>query len=271
MILELVIKILDRGIQILKEHQKQKREIFNDRILPVFNDFEVLHKNYLESFDQYRKIINESKELNPEHEIFDTIYSNHLFTKNIRSKISTSFKLFPEDPFAHKIGSGGKLIPPSPKARKETEIEKFIHEIYYYFNYYQHLIFEDDHFMHSNSPRSSLVTGLKYIFSLNETGIDEIKNKLKESPLIFLKQPNGDKRNFYKFSCWYSTKGSFGHGDKPEGLWKKLLKKIENENSDFEIKKSLSIALIDKIINSSQYRYENVCKSFVSLKNEHLI
>lgn len=50
MILTLLDKLIDRCIQLIKHRAEAQRNVFNDFVLPMFSEFEVVHNNYLDTF-----------------------------------------------------------------------------------------------------------------------------------------------------------------------------------------------------------------------------
>lgn len=81
-------KLIDRCIQLIKQRQERRRNVFNDYVGPTYSDFMKLHKNYLESFRKYRAAIEVSQlPLDVRHPVFSEICSDSLFTKNYRAKL----------------------------------------------------------------------------------------------------------------------------------------------------------------------------------------
>jgi hypothetical protein len=69
-----ILKLLDRCIQLQKTRQVLRRDQF--KIQPLYEDFEKIHENYLESFAKYREVIITSESLHQDHQILDTIRGN---------------------------------------------------------------------------------------------------------------------------------------------------------------------------------------------------
>lgn len=88
MILTLLDKLIDRCIQLIKHRAEVQRNVFNDFVLPVFSEFEVVHNNYLDTFHKYRQLLKTSdKGCDLTHPIFDLIKEDIIFTKGQRLKV----------------------------------------------------------------------------------------------------------------------------------------------------------------------------------------
>ncbi|KAF5419947.1 MAG: hypothetical protein C5S44_09740 [Candidatus Methanocomedens sp.] len=94
MIIELVDKLLDRCIQLIKHSQEIRRNLLDDFVDPVFSEFESVHKNYLESFQKYRDIIKSSDNT---ISVARQIEEDHLFTEGQRGKL-IELSNFSEEP-----------------------------------------------------------------------------------------------------------------------------------------------------------------------------
>lgn len=156
MIVELVDKLIDRSIQLIKHHQETRRNLLEDFVNPVFSEFESVHENYLECFQKYRDIIKSSD--NPRSVIHE-IEKDHLFTEGQRRKL-IELSDFSEEPmvggFVDAIGS------------------YLIGKYYYIFG------FENKY---TNWPRRGLLQGLKNVYS-SYTGNpepQEIQRKMTEA------------------------------------------------------------------------------------------
>jgi hypothetical protein len=263
-------RLIDQGIQLLRARQEGHKTKFRELIEPVYNDFEDLHRDYLRCFDGYRTQLTEAQILSANHPILDQIYKDHLFSQGLRSKIQAAFALFPEDPYAHKWDPATEqFVPPSADARKRDELEEFIYAISGYITGVNYYVFDNDHFMYSNCPRSSLMTGLKYILSMSEDEIREIASKLNSSPLIFITNPQGTTRDYYLFACFFSSDGSFAPGMQARGIWKQLQNRLDiAAGNTTEAQKAIGIALIDKIVHDINCGYRNVTEAYTALKRK---
>ena len=89
MIVEIVDKLVDRLLQLIKHRKEQNQELYSNFVEPAIADFEAVHKNYMESFKSYRTTLREGKTpLDMEHPLFDKIREDSLFSSEIRSKVA---------------------------------------------------------------------------------------------------------------------------------------------------------------------------------------
>lgn len=58
--LDLIIRIVDRFISLIKERECFNRSSYDDFVAPIMGDFETLHVEYLKFFEAYRARINET-------------------------------------------------------------------------------------------------------------------------------------------------------------------------------------------------------------------
>ena len=61
--LDLITKLIDRFIQLAKQRKEQNRSLFSDFVQPMLETFKEVHNDYLKSFDEYRRIIEEAVSL----------------------------------------------------------------------------------------------------------------------------------------------------------------------------------------------------------------
>ena len=88
MIIDLVDKLIDRCIQLVKHQKEVRRNLLKDHIDPIFDQIEIVHKGYLASFQKYRSYIKSSNHsLNLSHPIFDLILKDSLFSQSEREKL----------------------------------------------------------------------------------------------------------------------------------------------------------------------------------------
>lgn len=86
--LELVLKLIDRCIDLLKRKEESNRRLFDDFVAPAFSDFEALHNDYIERFRKYRETIMTSDEpFHSGHPIFNQIDVDNLFSASYRAKV----------------------------------------------------------------------------------------------------------------------------------------------------------------------------------------
>ena len=56
--LDLFLKLIDRILDLAKRREEVDRRLYAEFVAPAFADFAVVHKNYLDSFIQYREMIS---------------------------------------------------------------------------------------------------------------------------------------------------------------------------------------------------------------------
>ncbi len=149
MLLDLVDKLIDRCIALVKHQQEVQRSLISDYLEPINNELETVHKGYLTSFRKYRDIIKTSKKhFEPQHEIFDIIREDSLFSQGDRQKLWT----LAEFSKAPMIGSFVAAI---------VDYLKFATEDTAYL--------VDDPYINCNMYRARLYNGLDLIFESSET------------------------------------------------------------------------------------------------------
>ena len=87
MLLDLIDKLIDRTIQLVKTDKEHRKELFERFVEPVFAQFEKVHQDYLASFRQYRDLL--AKPEVDRAAIIETIRRDHLFTADQRTKLKT--------------------------------------------------------------------------------------------------------------------------------------------------------------------------------------
>jgi hypothetical protein len=80
-----IIQTLTNGFKVYKESRKNLYENF---LQPAMADFDRVHKNYLNSYIKYSRLLSESKEpYNKNHPVFKMLKEDALFSIHIRSKL----------------------------------------------------------------------------------------------------------------------------------------------------------------------------------------
>jgi hypothetical protein len=103
-VLELLLKLLDRWIDIKKSSQDVDRAFFADFVAPAIADFEAVHKDYLDSFRRYRDEIQNGKyDLDSFNPVFSMINQDSRSSRDLRLKL---FELEKE----HSLTAMGGLI-----------------------------------------------------------------------------------------------------------------------------------------------------------------
>lgn len=86
--IDAIVKIIDRFIDLAKRREQTNRNLFNDFVAPTFNDFEVVHKAYLDSFFKYVETLRASDNFGQVKENFiRQINQDILFSESSRSKL----------------------------------------------------------------------------------------------------------------------------------------------------------------------------------------
>jgi len=85
MVIDLVDKLIDRLIQLVRYKQELSRNLFTNFVEPIYLQFEAIHQQYLTSFKTYRDLL---KETNTSIEsVVDKIKEDKLFNEGQRQKI----------------------------------------------------------------------------------------------------------------------------------------------------------------------------------------
>ncbi len=88
MVIDILDKLIDRLIQLIKHKEESDKKLFENFISPIYSDFEAIHKNYLDNFKKYRESLlstNDSIELN--HPVLDMMKTDSYFTAGQRKKV----------------------------------------------------------------------------------------------------------------------------------------------------------------------------------------
>ena len=85
---DLLLRLVDHVVLLVREREKVNRQFFDDFIAPAMADFELVHKDYLDSFARYRAMLADtSNELTPWHPVFASIRHDNLMSEGLRGKI----------------------------------------------------------------------------------------------------------------------------------------------------------------------------------------
>lgn len=88
MIVDIIDKLIDRCIQLVMYKKEVSKSLFNDYIQPIQGDLEAVHRDYLDTFRQYRAMIKvPTPPLNPSHPVLDSIKADAVFNAQLRMKI----------------------------------------------------------------------------------------------------------------------------------------------------------------------------------------
>lgn len=83
--LDLLLKLIDRCIDLARRQQEIDRTYYADFVVPAMSDFEVFHKHLLETLRQYKELLTAtSKSLD---EIGEQVHTDILFSTDLRVKL----------------------------------------------------------------------------------------------------------------------------------------------------------------------------------------
>ena len=88
MIIDLVDKLADRIIELLTYKQQKRKELLEEYVIPLFEEFERVHSAYLESFSRYREQIINAPSSNWIPALQAVLRRDNLFSASTRSKIN---------------------------------------------------------------------------------------------------------------------------------------------------------------------------------------
>ena len=149
MMLDLFIKLVNKLIEVAKERQRIKKSFHDDFMIPIINQFEAVHKEYISSFKNYRDLVSEqSPNLDKNNNVFLKLESDMIFSYESRVKLAAMCQGL--NPFLERMYS------PNP-----DNIEQFFRSLASYINN----ISDAGRFRYDNQPRESMLTVLEQIVS----------------------------------------------------------------------------------------------------------
>jgi hypothetical protein len=96
-LVEILDKLIDRLIQLIQAHQTHKENLFNFYIEKVFEQFEKLHRFYLDSFSQYRMLLDDPQYNS--NKMLQKIRHDNISSEHLRAKLSSMNQSISDDPF----------------------------------------------------------------------------------------------------------------------------------------------------------------------------
>ena len=88
MIVDLIDKLIDRCIGLVKAHNESKRSLLTDFLDPTYAAFEAIHKEYLADFRRYRTRLKSNESFSKTVNFLrDTLHEDNLFTADQRTKL----------------------------------------------------------------------------------------------------------------------------------------------------------------------------------------
>jgi hypothetical protein len=236
MLFDAISKLFDGCIQLLKLRKENRRNLLVDHVAPVYADFEALHKDYLSSFDGYRQTLKSTTAFDSPHPIFDQIIKDHVFTQGLRGKLVAM----------------GKMIPANSASYHMDSFDMFMLHIQHYFIWSEKSVTQDSYLgLVSNDPRSCLISGLRFIFHLDQFTVEEAVCMLRDKSCIWF---------IDRFALTFFNS---------EGRRMQVLSELESAKRDLNsIKRSLSIALVDSIVETNQWSYQRATEEYLKMRNE---
>lgn len=96
--MDLIFKLVEGLIQLARHREESDRKLYENFVDPAVGDFEKVHHNYLETFQNYRKMLDsESAIMNQSHPVLKKIKEDMLFSAQLRAKLK-SLESHIEDP-----------------------------------------------------------------------------------------------------------------------------------------------------------------------------
>ena len=88
MVIDLIDKLIDRCIQLVRYREEIHRRLFDAYVEPIQTDFEAVHEDYLETFRKYRAMVRAPvPTLDEHHPVLDAITEDSLFNSKLRMRI----------------------------------------------------------------------------------------------------------------------------------------------------------------------------------------
>jgi hypothetical protein len=131
MLIDLIDKLLDRGIQLLMHRGRLRKDLLDNYVGPVFCEFEQVHTAYLESFSRYRDMIQGAQEPSWIGKLQATIEKDNLFSASSRSKVVRLAKGKADDKLESFINGiceyimGARLVVPLGKDVDPVSIQRW--------------------------------------------------------------------------------------------------------------------------------------------------
>jgi hypothetical protein len=161
MLIDLLDKLIDRCIQLAQRREKQDRDLYSELLSPALDEFERIHKNYIDTFVAYKAMLNgKDNALTQDHPIFNKLVEDSQSSFDLRAKVM-ALREYTTDPI----------------------LGRFIHRMCNYIMGQQIgiQVLEEGEPMRLNAPRGKFSRGLKTIFV--ETS-DENTKRLESIALL---------------------------------------------------------------------------------------
>jgi hypothetical protein len=96
MVLDLLLKLVDRIIDLAKRREEEAKAYYVNFVEPAFDSFEALHKNYILRFQGYRNYLQQIPSLYDTDPLFHTLKWDAVFDGHLDSQVREL--PVPEDP-----------------------------------------------------------------------------------------------------------------------------------------------------------------------------
>lgn len=95
---DLLLKVLDKLIDLAKYRQASDRRLFEDFVSPTIAAFEALHVDYLQTFRTYHDlVVDPTIPLNVLHPVLAKIEQDSLYSDQLRAKVATVWNFRNDD------------------------------------------------------------------------------------------------------------------------------------------------------------------------------
>lgn len=163
--LDTILKVLSSIKDGFNIYRDKKKSSYSNDLEPALKDFEIVHKDYIDSLKNYLEIIKSDKDvLNINHPIFEKIKDDALFTDSLRQKLFSYYD-----------------------NNKNPTFKAFNNSLFKYFMYSENVLRYNfklnlDRELGMNAVRSEVYHGIYHI--LSNTDVDlQIKKKQVEKQI----------------------------------------------------------------------------------------
>ncbi|MBN1602282.1 MAG: hypothetical protein JW915_11775 [Chitinispirillaceae bacterium] len=86
--IDIILKIIDRCIDLIKRKEEVNRDLFTDFVKPIQDDFDQVHENYMISFKKYRDMMDTVEHpVSSDSILFKSISEDSVFSYYDRAKL----------------------------------------------------------------------------------------------------------------------------------------------------------------------------------------
>jgi len=164
-----LLKITDRLIELVKYREEKSRRIFDKLIEPIFNDLLLIHKDYLEMFEEVRRMLPGEKDGRKKTQkkltrTCEYLQQKRLAFEPVRQKLQATFKQLP------------------PEAEKDNKKEAFIRAVANYLSWTRG--FPAPTSVSSALAHEIRIAAIRYSYPPSSLQSDEVKDKIQKAALI---------------------------------------------------------------------------------------